>query len=98
LPRTSLARDAFWFDASLLDPPRGELVPFAELLELLAITHDDAVALDACRNRTRARDPQAARARTSSRMSTSWRADRAPPTARRCRPVGWLAKTTCAGT
>ena len=37
----------FGSDASLLDLARGELVPFAELLEeLLAITHDDAVALD----------------------------------------------------
>ena len=34
-------------DATLLDLARGELVPFPELLEeLLAITHDDAVALD----------------------------------------------------
>jgi carboxylate-amine ligase len=37
----------FGSDASLLDLARGELVPFSELLEeLLAITHDDAVALD----------------------------------------------------
>jgi glucose-6-phosphate-specific signal transduction histidine kinase len=37
----------FGADASLLDLARGELVPFAELLdELLAIIHDDAVALD----------------------------------------------------
>ncbi len=37
----------FGSEASLLDLARGELVPFNELLEeLLAITHDDAVALD----------------------------------------------------
>jgi carboxylate-amine ligase len=37
----------FGSDATLLDLARGELVAFPELLEeLLAITHDDAVALD----------------------------------------------------
>src|SRR4029078_10989867 len=37
----------FGSDASLLDLARGELVPFTELLEeLLAIIHEDAVALD----------------------------------------------------
>jgi carboxylate-amine ligase len=37
----------FGSDASLLDLARGELVPFAELLEeLLEIAHEDAVALD----------------------------------------------------
>jgi carboxylate-amine ligase len=37
----------FGSDASLLDLARGELVPFAELLEeLLALTREDATALD----------------------------------------------------
>jgi carboxylate-amine ligase len=37
----------FGADATLLDLARGELVPFAELLEeLLALVHEDAVALD----------------------------------------------------
>ncbi len=77
----------FGSDASLLDLARGELVPFAELLEeLLILVHEDAVALDCLAEaNTRARFCGAEPAHTGNRTSTRWRAGRARPTAKRCR-------------
>ena len=89
----------FGSDASLLDLARGELVPFAELLEeLLEIAHDDAVALDCLAEIEHARV-------ILKRGTSAHRQQDVYQTARRqgatdgealSAVVGWLAKTTCA--
>jgi carboxylate-amine ligase len=86
-------------DASLLDLARGELVPFGELLEeLLAITREDAIALDCL--------PECEHARMMLKRGTS--AHQQLDVYQRARSqgatdgealsavVGWLAKTTAA--
>ena len=89
----------FGSDASLLDLARGELVPFADLLEeLLEIVHDDAVALD-CR-------AEIEHARVILKRGTSAHQQQdVYQTARRqgatdgealSAVVGWPAGTTCA--
>ncbi len=86
-------------DASLLDLARGELVPFGDLLEeLLAITREDAIALDCL--------PECEHARLMLKRGTS--AHQQLDVYQRARSqgatdgealsavVGWLAKTTAA--
>jgi carboxylate-amine ligase len=89
----------FGSDASLLDLARGELVPFADLLEeLLALVHEDAIALDCL--------AQTEHARTLLRRGTSAhqqvdlyhsaRSQGATDSEALSAVVGWLARTTCA--
>ena len=91
--REPLARDALRRDASLLDLARGELVPFAELLEELLSSRGTTRSRSTAwrKPNTRACCSSAAPARTSSSTSTRRRARRARPTARRCRrwSAGW---------
>ncbi len=88
----------FGSDASLLDLARGELVPFADLLEeLLEIVHDDAVALDCLaeiehvhailKRGTSAHQQQDVYQLARKQGATDGEALSAV--------VGWLAKTTC---
>jgi carboxylate-amine ligase len=89
----------FGSDASLLDLARGELVPFGDLLEeLLAITREDAIALDCL--------PECEHARVMLKRGTS--AHQQLDVYQRARSqgatdgealsavVGWLVKTTTA--
>ncbi len=89
----------FGADASLLDLARGELVPFAELLEeLLSLTREHAIALDCL--------PETEHARTLLKRGTSAhqqlavyqtaRSQGATDSEALSAVVGWLAKTTCA--
>jgi len=91
----------FGADASLLDLARGELVPFAELLdELLAITHDDAVALDCLAETEHARVilKRGSSAHQQQDIYQLARRQGATDSEALSAVVGWLAKTTCAGT
>jgi len=89
----------FGSDASLLDLARGELVPFAELLEeLLAIVHDDAVALD-CLAETEHARVILKRGSSAQQQLDVYRAARqqgATDGEALSAVVGWLTKTTCA--
>jgi carboxylate-amine ligase len=89
----------FGSDASLLDLARGELVPFADLLEeLLALVREDAIALDCL--------AQTEHARTLLRRGTSAhqqmdlyqaaRSQGATDSEALSAVVGWLVRTTCA--
>jgi carboxylate-amine ligase len=91
----------FGTDASLLDLARGELVPFPELLEeLLAIVHDDAVALDCLAETEHARMilKRGSSAHQQQDVYQSARKQGATDSEALSAVVGWLAKTTCAGT
>ena len=91
----------FGTDASLLDLARGELVPFPELLEeLLAIVHDDAVALDCLAETEHARTilKRGSSAHQQQDVYQSARKQGATDSEALSAVVGWLAKTTCAGT
>lgn len=89
----------FGADASLLDLARGELVPFADLLEeLLSLTREHAIALDCL--------PETEHARTLLKRGTSAHQQLAVYQTARSQGatdgealsavVGWLARTTCA--
>jgi carboxylate-amine ligase len=89
----------FGADASLLDLARGELVPFADLLEeLLSLTREDAIALDCL--------PETEHARVLLKRGTSAhqqlsvyqtaRSQGATDGEALSAVVGWLAQTTCA--
>ena len=89
----------FGSDATLLDLARGELVPFAELLEeLLALTREDALALDCL--------PETEHARALLKRGTSAhqqmdvyqtaRSQGATDSEALSAVVGWLVRTTCA--
>jgi glutamate---cysteine ligase / carboxylate-amine ligase len=89
----------FGADASLLDLARGELVPFAELLEeLLSLTREDAIELDCL--------AEAEHSRLLLKRGTSAHQQLAVYQAARSQGatdgealsavVGWLARTTCA--
>src|SRR5690348_11846339 len=89
----------FGSDASLLDLARGELVPFAELLEeLLEIARDDAVALGCLAETEHAR--VILRRGTSAHQQQDVyqvaRRQGATDSEALSAVVGWLAKTTCA--
>jgi glutamate---cysteine ligase / carboxylate-amine ligase len=88
----------FGADASLLDLARGELVPFAELLEeLLSLTREDAIELDCL--------AEAEHSRLLLKRGTSAHQQLAVYQAARSQGatdgealsavVGWLARTTC---
>jgi carboxylate-amine ligase len=88
----------FGSDATLLDLARGELVAFPELLEeLLAITHDDAVALDCLAETEHAR--VLIRRGTSAHQQVdvyqTARAQGATDGEALSAVVGWLARKTC---
>ena len=89
----------FGSDGSLLDLARGELVPFAELLdELLAITHDDAVALDCLAETEHARVILKRGTSAHQQLDVYQTARRQGATDGEALSavVGWLARTTCA--
>jgi len=91
----------FGSDGSLLDLARGELVPFAELLdELLAIAHDDAVALDCLAEIEHARVilKRGTSAHQQQDVYQTARKQGATDSEALSAVVGWLALTTCAGT
>jgi carboxylate-amine ligase len=91
----------FGSDGSLLDLARGELVPFAELLdELLAIAHDDAVALDCLAEIEHARVilKRGTSAHQQLDVYHTARKQGATDSEALSAVVGWLASTTCAGT
>jgi carboxylate-amine ligase len=88
----------FGTDASLLDLARGELVPFPELLEeLLAITHEDAVALDCLAETEHARAilKRGSSAHQQLEIYQMARRQGATDSEALSAVVGWLAKTTC---
>ena len=89
----------FGSDATLLDLARGELVAFPELLEeLLAITHDDAVALG-CRAETehaRVLLKRGTSAHQQMDVYQTARAQGATDGEALSAVVGWLARKTCA--
>ena len=89
----------FGSDATLLDLARGELVPFAELLEeLLAITHDDAVALDCLAETEHARAllKRGTSAHQQMDVYQTARSQGATDGEALSAVVGWLVRTTCA--
>jgi carboxylate-amine ligase len=89
----------FGSDASLLDLARGELVPFAELLEeLLEIAHDDAVALGCLAEIEHARVilKRGTSAHQQQDVYQMARKQGATDGEALSAVVGWLAKTTCA--
>jgi carboxylate-amine ligase len=89
----------FGSDASLLDLARGELVPFADLLEeLLEIIHDDAVALDCLAEVEHARAilKRGTSAHQQQDVYQLARRQGATDGEALSAVVGWLAKTTCA--
>jgi len=89
----------FGTDASLLDLARGELVAFPELLdELLAITHEDAVALDCLAETEHARAilKRGSSAHQQQEIYQRARAQGATDGEALSAVVGWLARTTCA--
>jgi carboxylate-amine ligase len=89
----------FGSDATLLDLARGELVPFAELLEeLLAITRDDAIALDCLAECEHARAllKRGTSAHQQMDVYQTARAQGATDSEALSAVVGWLAKTTSA--
>ncbi len=89
----------FGSDASLLDLARGELVPFADLLEeLLDIVHDDAVALDCLAEIEHARAilKRGTGAHQQQDVYQMARKQGATDGEALSAVVGWLARTTCA--
>jgi carboxylate-amine ligase len=89
----------FGSDASLLDLARGELVPFADLLEeLLALVREDAIALDCLAPTEHART--LLRRGTSAHQQVdlyhSARSQGATDSEALSAVVAWLARTTCA--
>lgn len=87
----------FGSDASLLDLARGELVPFPELLEeLLALVHDDAVALDCLAETEHARTILKRGSSAHQQLDIYQLAREQGATASEALSavVGWLAKTT----
>jgi carboxylate-amine ligase len=89
----------FGTDASLLDLARGELVPFAELLEeLLALVREDAIALD-CLAETEHARTLLKRGTSAHQQMDVYQAARdqgATDGEALSAVVGWLARTTCA--
>jgi carboxylate-amine ligase len=88
----------FGSDASLLDLARGELVPFAELLEeLLAIVRDDALELDCLAEVEHARAilKRGTSAHQQLDIYQMARRQGATDSEALSAVVGWLAKTTC---
>jgi len=88
----------FGSEASLLDLARGELVPFNELLEeLLAITHDDAVALDCLAETEHARAllKRGTSAHQQVDVYQTARSQGATDSEALSAVVGWLARKTC---
>ena len=88
----------FGSDASLLDLARGELVPFADLLEeLLEIVHDDAVALDCVAEIGHAHTILKRGTSAHQQLDVYQLARRQGATDGEALSavVGWLAKTTC---
>jgi carboxylate-amine ligase len=91
----------FGSDGSLLDLARGELVPFADLLEeLLEIAHDDAVALDCLAEIEHARVilKRGTSAHQQLDIYQLARKQGATDGEALSAVVGWLARTTCAVT
>jgi glutamate---cysteine ligase / carboxylate-amine ligase len=89
----------FGSDASLLDLARGELVPFADLLEeLLAITREDAIALDCLAETEHARVllKRGTSAHQQHDVYQTARAQGATDSEALSAVVGWLVKTTSA--
>jgi carboxylate-amine ligase len=89
----------FGSDASLLDLARGELVPFADLLEeLLAVVRDDATALDCLAEIEHARVilKRGSSAHQQQDVYQLAREQGATDSEALSAVVGWLAKTTCA--
>jgi carboxylate-amine ligase len=89
----------FGSDASLLDLARGELVPFADLLEeLLAVVRDDAAALDCLAETEHARVilKRGSSAHQQQDVYQLARQQGATDSEALSAVVGWLAKTTCA--
>jgi carboxylate-amine ligase len=88
----------FGTDASLLDLSRGELMPFADLLEeLLAITREDARALD-CLAETEHARVILRRGSSAHQQQEVYRVARqqgATDSEALSAVVSWLAKTTC---
>jgi carboxylate-amine ligase len=87
----------FGTDASLLDLARGELVAFPELLdELLAITHEDAVALDCLAETEHARAilKRGSSAHQQIEIYQAARRQGATDSEALSAVVGWLAKIT----
>jgi glutamate---cysteine ligase / carboxylate-amine ligase len=88
----------FGSEASLLDLARGELVPFNELLEeLLAITHDDAVALDCLAETEHARAllKRGTSAHQQVDVYQTARSQGATDGEALSAVVGWLVRKTC---
>ena len=89
----------FGTDASLLDLARGELVPFADLLEeLLALVREDAAALG-CLAETEHARTLLKRGTSAHQQMDVYQAARdqgATDGEALSAVVGWLAKTTCA--
>jgi carboxylate-amine ligase len=87
----------FGTDASLLDLARGELVPFADLLEeLLVIVREDATALD-CLAETEHARTLLKRGTSAHQQLDCYQAARsqgATDGEALSAVVGWLAKTT----
>jgi carboxylate-amine ligase len=86
-------------DASLLDLARGELVPFGDLLEeLLAITREDAIALDCLSECEHARMilKRGTSAHQQLDLYQRARSQGATDGEALAAVVGWLAKTTAA--
>jgi len=89
----------FGSDATLLDLARGVLVPFSELLEeLLAITHDDAVALGCLAETEHARVliKRGTSAHQQVDVYQTARTQGATDGEALSAVVGWLARKTCA--
>jgi glutamate---cysteine ligase / carboxylate-amine ligase len=88
----------FGTDGSLLDLARGELVPFAELLEeLLALVHEDAAALGCLAETEHARKliKRGTSAHQQVEVYQAARAQGATDSEALSAVVGWLVKTTC---
>jgi carboxylate-amine ligase len=88
----------FGSDATLLDLARGELVAFPELLEeLLAITHDDAVALGCVAETEHARVliKRGTSAHQQVDVYQTARTQGATDSEALSAVVGWLARKTC---
>lgn len=88
----------FGADASLLDLARGELVPFAELLEeLLSLTREDALALDCLAETEHARAllKRGTSAHQQLAVYQTARSQGATDGEALSAVVGWLARTTC---
>jgi carboxylate-amine ligase len=89
----------FGSDASLLDLARGELVPFAELLEeLLAVVREDAEALGCLEevNHARVILKRGTSAHQQMDVYQTARSQGATDGEALSAVVAWLAKTTCA--